>query len=177
MIIFQSVLFTVFLELFIFVISTIQVRVISRAAGAGASYLFVTGGLTDSKQRQLNMPFLQTARQIFSAILFCNAYFIWVSNDDRLAHTTHLPGGKIVLVFMVVVYVVCALCIYGGYEAGYFGRLVAWQLLLVTVFVDSDTKFWLRSNEHIKFWMQMLLASRNLPIIAGLLLLDRKRYW
>ena len=149
----------------------------ARAAGAGASYLFVTGGLADSRQQQLNMPFLQTARQVFSAVLFCNAYFIWVSEDDRVAHVTHLPGGRLMLVFMVIIYVVSALCIYGGYEAGYFGRLVAWQLLLVTLFVDSDTKFWLKSSGHIKFWLQMLLASRNLPIIAGLLLLGRKRYW
>lgn len=151
---------------------------VARAVAVIGSYLFVAGGLTDSKRGFDKVSnFLQIGRQVLSLYLFYMAYMIWINKEDRLALVRHIPGGIIMLVVVVVIYVLCGLCIYGGYEAGYFGKLASWQLLIVTLLSDLNTKFWFKAHDSVDHWTQIQLASRHFAIIGGLLLLGRKRDW
>lgn len=155
-----------------------QVRMAARTAAVCAGYLFVAGGLTDSQRgRAKVLQALQVGRQILAFYLFCNAYMVWASEEDRLAHIKNIPGGQFMLVAVVALYIVPALCIYGGYEAGYFARIVVWQMVIISVLVDFNTKFWYRSSSHVEFWYQIQHASRNISVIGSLLLLARIRYW
>jgi len=154
------------------------VRVAARTAAVCAGYLLVAGGLTDSQKGTTKViKALQTARQMLAFYLFCNAYMLWASEEDRLAHIKNIPGGLIMLVVVVVLYVIPGLCIYGGYEAGYFGRIVAWLLVVISVLVDFNTKYWLRSSSHVEFWYQIQHAARNISVVGSLLLLARIRHW
>ena len=102
---------------------------------------------------------------------------IWVSEEDRLAYIKNIPGGKTMLFSVIALNVICGLAIYGGYEAAYFGRLVAWQLAVVTILVDANTKYWYKSSSRVEFWFQVQHACRNVMVIGAMLLLGRKRYW
>lgn len=150
----------------------------ARTAAVCAGYLFVAGGLTDSQRSRTKViRALQLARQILAFYLFCNAYMVWASEEDRLAHIKNIPGGQIMLVAVVALYILTGLCIYGGYEAGYFGRIVAWQLVIISVLVDFNAKYWYRSHSRVEFWHQIQHASRNIAVIGSLLLLARIRHW
>ena len=154
-----------------------QVRIAARTAAVCAGYLFVAGGLTDSQKGRTKVTqALQLARQILAFYLLCNAYMIWASEEDRLAHIKNIPGGQVMLYAVIAVYVIPGICIYGGYEAGYFGRIVAWLLVITSVLVDYNTKYWYRSN-HVEFWYQIQHASRNIAVIGSLILLARIRHW
>lgn len=155
-----------------------QVRMAFRTAAVCAGYLFVAGGLTDSKKGHATVTqALQLARQILAFYLFCNAYMVWASDEDCLAHIKNIPGGQIMIIIVIALYVIPGLCIYGGYEAGYFARIVAWQLVIITALVDFNTRYWLRSSSHVEFWHQIQHASRNISVIGSLLLLARIRHW
>ena len=163
---------------YVIFICHLQVRVAARTAAVCAGYLLVAGGLTDSQKGTTKViKALQTARQMLAFYLFCNAYMLWASEEDRLAHIKNIPGGLIMLVVVVVLYVIPGLCIYGGYEAGYFGRIVAWLLVVISVLVDFNTKYWLRSSSHVEFWYQIQHAARNISVVGSLLLLARIRHW
>lgn len=155
-----------------------QVRMSARTAAVCAGYLFVAGGLTDSQRGQQKVfQALQVGRQILAFYLFCNAYMVWVSEEDRLAHYKNIPGGQLMLIAVIALYVIPALFIYGGYEAGYFGRIAVWQLVVISALVDFNTKYWYRSSSHMEFWSQIQHASRNIAVIGALLLLSRVRNW
>ena len=155
-----------------------QVRMAFRTAAVCAGYLFVAGGLTDGKKGHATVTqALQLARQILAFYLFCNAYMVWASDEDRLAHIKNIPGGQIMIIIVIALYVISGLCIYGGFEAGYFARIVAWQLVIITALVDFNTRYWFRSSSHVEFWHQIQHASRNLSVIGSLLLLARIRHW
>ena len=82
------------------------------------------------------------------------------------------------LVVVIAIYIIPALGIYGGYEAGYFGRIVSWQLIIISILVDFNTKYWFRTSySHVEFWCQVQHASRNVSVIGSLLLLARIRDW
>ena len=102
---------------------------------------------------------------------------LWQSPEDKMAYIRSLPGGILMLLLVGSVYAICGLAIFGGYEAGYFGRLASWLLLVVSVFVDGNTKYWLKTVSRLGFWEQIQIACRNMAVIGGLLLLARKRYW
>ena len=141
-------------------------------------YLFVAGGLADSIRGHAKVSiFLQRAREMLAVYLLLNAYMLWQSPEDQMAFIKSFPGGRLMLILIGSIYVICGLCIFGGYEAGYFGRLVSWLVLVTTVFVDGNTKYWLSGSSHVGFWMQIQFACRNLPVVGALLLLGRKRYW
>ena len=143
-----------------------------------AGYLFVIGGLTDSERGRTKVTqALQLGRQILAFYLFCNAYMIWASEQDRLAHIKNIPGGVAMIYIVIAIYVIPGICIYGGYEAGYFGRIVSWLLVIITVLVDYNAKYWYRSSAHVEFWCQIQHASRNVCVIGSLLLLARIRHW
>lgn len=155
-----------------------QVRMAARTAAVCAGYLFVTGGLTDSQRgRPKVFQALQVGRQILAFYLFCNAYMVWASEEDRLAHYKNIPGGQAMIVAVIAMYVIPALFIYGGYEAGYFARIVVWQLVIISALVDFNTKYWFKSSSHVEFWYQIQHASRNISVIGSLLLLGRIRNW
>ncbi|EDO46567.1 predicted protein [Nematostella vectensis] len=155
-----------------------MVKVVARAVGVIGGYLFVAGGLTDSMRGYAKIShFLHTGRQVLALYLFYNAYMIWISQEEKIALVKHIPGGVVMLIVVVVIYVACGLCIYGGYEAGYFGKLAAWLITVITVIVDFDVKFWYKSESHVEYWTQILLASRNISVVGALLLLGRKRHW
>lgn len=157
---------------------SLQVRMSARTAAVCAGYLFVAGGLTDSQQgRPKVIQALQVGRQILAFYLFCNAYMVWASEEDRLAHYKNIPGGQLMLVAVIALYVIPALFIYGGYEAGYFARIAVWQLVVISALVDFNTKYWYRSSSHMEFWYQIQHASRNISVIGALLLLGRVRNW
>ncbi|XP_015747370.1 PREDICTED: transmembrane protein 101-like, partial [Acropora digitifera] len=154
------------------------VRIATRTVAVCAGYLFVTGGLLDSERgRTKVMQALQVARQILAFYLFCSAYMVWISGEDRLAHIKNIPGGVVMIYIVIALYAIPGICIYGGYEAGYFGRIVAWLLVIITVLVDYNTKYWIRSSAHVDFWCQIQHASRNISVIGSLLLLARIRLW
>lgn len=120
---------------------------------------------------------LEIGRKVLSLYLLYSAYMIWINKEDRIALIKHVPGGLGMLVVVVFIYVGCGLAIYGGYEAGYFGKLATWQLVVVTVLTDFDTKFWFKAHDRVDHWTQIQLGTRHLAVVAGLLLLGRKRYW
>lgn len=155
-----------------------QVKVVARAVAVVGCYLFVAGGLTDSRRGSAKVSnLLQIGRQLLALYLFYLAYMMWINREDRIALIKHIPGGIIMLIIVVVIYVGCGLCIYGGYEAGYFGKLATWQLLIVTLLSDLDTKFWYKANDRVDKWTQIQLASRHFAVMGGLILLGRKRHW
>ena len=165
-------------ELYIYIRLSHQVRIAVRTAAVFGGYLFVAGGLTDSQRGQAKISqALQVGRQILAFYLFCNAYMLWISEEDRVAYIKNIPGGKAMLVVVVAFNVLCGLCMYGGYEAGYFGRLVAWQLIIATVLVDTNTKYWYKSSSRVEFWLQVQHAARNVAVIGAMLLLGRKKFW
>lgn len=150
----------------------------ARSAAVCGGYLFVAAGLTDSQRGQAKVfQALKVSRQILAFYLFCNAYMVWASEEDRLAHIKNIPGGQFMIVMVIAMYVIPALSIYAGYEAGYFARIVVWHLVVVSALVDFNTKYWRRSSSHVAFWVQIQHAARNLAVIGSLLLLGRKRYW
>ena len=150
----------------------------ARSAAVCGGYLFVAAGLTDSQRGQAKVfQALKVSRQILAFYLFCNAYMVWASEEDRLAHIKNIPGGQFMIVMVIALYVIPALSIYAGYEAGYFARIVVWHLVVVSALVDFNTKYWRRSSSHVAFWVQIQHAARNLAVIGSLLLLGRKRYW
>ncbi|XP_068721194.1 transmembrane protein 101-like [Montipora capricornis] len=154
------------------------VRISVRTVAVCAGYLFVTGGLTDSERGRTKVTqALQLGRQILAFYLFCNAYMIWASEQDRLAHIKNIPGGVAMIYIVIAIYAIPGICIYGGYEAGYFGRIVSWLLVIITVLVDFNAKYWYRSSAHVEFWCQIQHASRNVCVIGSLLLLARIRHW
>jgi hypothetical protein len=65
--------------------------------------------------------------------------------------------------------------LYGGLQVPYFARLVAWLLVIVTVFVEFDTKYW--KIRGMPFWEQVLVGSQNVCAIANLIILGRIREW
>lgn len=121
--------------------------------------------------------YLEIGRKLLSFYLFYLAYMIWINKEDRIALVKHVPGGMIMLVIVVSIYIICGLAIYGGYEAGYFGKLASWQLVVVTLLTDYDTKFWFKAHDRVDHWTQIQLATRHFAVVAGLLLLGRKRHW
>lgn len=154
------------------------VRMAARSAAVCGGYLFVAAGLTDSQRGQAKVfQALKVSRQILAFYLFCNAYMVWASEEDRLAHIKNIPGGQFMIAMVIALYVIPALSIYAGYEAGYFARIVVWHLVVVSALVDFNTKYWCRSSSHVAFWVQIQHAARNLAVIGSLLLLGRKRYW
>lgn len=154
------------------------VRMSARTAAVCAGYLFVAGGLTDSQRGQPKIfQALQVGRQVLAFYLFCSAYMVWASEEDRLAHYKNIPGGQLMLIAVIALYVIPALFIYAGYEAGYFARIAVWQLVVISALVDFNTKYWYRSYSHMEFWSQIQHASRNIAVIGALLLLSRVRNW
>lgn len=65
--------------------------------------------------------------------------------------------------------------LYGGLHAPYFTRLIAWMLLIVTVFVEFDTRYW--KFRGVKFWDQIQIGSQNIFAIANLIIIGRVRNW
>jgi len=150
----------------------------ARTAAVCAGYLFVAGGLTDSERgRPKVLQALQVGRQILSFYLFCSAYMVWASEEDRLAHYKNIPGGQLMLVAVIALYAIPALFIYAGYEAGYFARIAVWLLVVISALVDFNTKYWYKSSSHMEFWSQIQHASRNIAVVGALLLLSRIRNW
>lgn len=93
-----------------------QVKVVARAVAVVGCYLFVAGGLTDSRRGSAKVSnLLQIGRQLLALYLFYLAYMMWINREDRIALIKHIPGGIIMLIIVVVIYVGCGLCIYGGY--------------------------------------------------------------
>ena len=150
----------------------------ARTAAVCAGYLFVAGGLTDSQRgRQRVFQALQVGRQVLAFYLFCNAYMVWASEEDLLAHYKNIPGGQLRLVGVIALYVIPALSICAGYEAGYFAHIAVWQLVVISALVDFNTKYWYRSSSHVEFWSQIQHACRNIAVMGALLLLSTVRNW
>lgn len=77
---------------------------------------------------------------------------IWVSEQDRLVYIKNILGGVVMIYIVIVIYVIFGICIYGGYEVGYFGRIVFWFLVIIIVLVDYNVKYWYRSFVYVEFW-------------------------
>ena len=146
-------------------------RHLSRNVAIIGCYLMIAGGISDFQRGvDRNRRFLAFGRQMLGAFSILNAFMIWNSHDELRAHIVHIPGGKIVSYVFVVIYVLCGVTLYGGYESAFFSKLLAWLLTVVTVLVDMDTKFWW-NTAHVRYFMEMTIASRSLCIIGTLILI------
>lgn len=148
----------------------------ARTIAVAGGYLLVAGGLVDSKKStKLHPSLLQLGRQIQAFYAIFAGYLLWASPADRAVHISHLPLGQLVAIFFAIVFVLCGIMMYGGWQVPYFARLVAWMLIIVTVFVDFDTKYW--KIRGMGYWQQVQVGAQNVCIVANLILLGRIRNW
>ena len=134
----------------------------------------IAGGLSDFERgTQRHRRLLQIGLQLLGVYSFINAVILWNSPNELKAYITHLPGGRFTAYVFLALYLVSGMCIYGGYNSFYFSKVVAWLLVVATLFVDLDSKFWWKTA-HIPYWVSMTIASKNTCIIATLLLMRGK---
>ena len=76
---------------------------------------------------------------------------------------------------LIILFILCGIMLYGGLQVPYFARLVAWLLIIVTVFVEFDTKYW--GIRGVRFWEQVQFGGQNVCAIANLIILGRIRTW
>lgn len=153
-----------------------QIRIFARNVAVAGGYLLVAGGLVDSKKSSnLRPSLLQLGRQTQAFFAVFNGYLLWASPADKAVHISHLPLGRLVTICLIVLFIVCGIMLYGGLQVPYFARLVAWMLVIVTVFVEFDTKYW--KIRGIGFWDQVQIALQNICAIANLIILGRVRNW
>ncbi len=133
-------------------------------------YLMVAGGLADfDRGTQHHRRLLQSGLQILGVHSFISAVMLWNSPGEFKAHSLHLPGGQFTTYLWIALYLLSGMCLYGNYKVFHFAKLMAWLLVVVTIFVDINTKYWW-NNAKISHWMTVTIASRNLCIIFTLLL-------
>ncbi len=148
----------------------------ARNVAIAGGYLLVAGGLVDSKKSpNLRPSLLQLGRQTQAFYAIFNGYLLWASPADRAVHISHLPLGRLVTTCLIVLFILCGIMLYGGIQVPYFARLVAWMLVISTVFVEFDTKYW--KIRGVGFWDQVLIGSQNICAISNLILLGRVRQW
>ena len=132
--------------------------------------------MVDSKKTSnLKVSLLQIGRQTQAAYAIFNGYLLWASPADRMVHISHLPLGWFLVNGLIVLFILCGIMLYGGLHAGYFARLLAWMLVIVTVFVDFDTRYW--KIRGVSFWDQIHLGTQNVCAIANLILIGRVQNW
>lgn len=153
-----------------------QIKIFARNVAIAGGYLLVAGGLVDSKKSpNLRPSLLQLGRQTQAFYAIFNGYLLWASPADRAVHISHLPLGRLVTTCLIILFILCGIMLYGGLQVPYFARLVAWLLVIVTVFVEFDTKYW--KIRGMPFWEQVLVGSQNVCAIANLIILGRIREW
>lgn len=139
-------------------------------------YLLVAGGLVDGKKSSSLRPtLLQLGRQTQAFYSIFNGYLLWASAADRAVHVSHLPMGQLLTTFLVILFILCGIMLYGGLQVPYFARLVAWLYVIVTVFVEFDTRYW--KLRGVSYWDQVLAGLHNVCVIANLIILGRIRKW
>ena len=154
----------------------LQIKIFARNIAIFGGYLLVAGGLVDSKKTSnLKVSLLQIGRQTQAAYAIFNGYLLWASPADRMVHISHLPLGWFLVNGLIVLFILCGIMLYGGLHAGYFARLLAWMLVIVTVFVDFDTRYW--KIRGVSFWDQIHLGTQNVCAIANLILIGRVQNW
>ena len=146
----------------------------SRNIAVIGCYLQVAGGLTDFERgTQRHRRLLQTGIQILGVYSFINAVIIWNSPKEFHSYVSHLPGGSFTTYLFMMLYLVCGMCMYGNYNSFYFSKLLAWLLVIVTVFVDIDAGYWWKTA-NITRWNTMTIASKNGCVVFTLLLIRGK---
>ena len=136
----------------------------------------VAGGLVDGKNlSKLRPSFLQLGRQMQAFYTIFNGYLLWASPADKAVHISHLPLGRLVTMCLIILFILCGIMLYGGLQVPYFSRLIAWMLVIVTVFVEFDTKYW--RIRGVSFWDQVLIGSQNICAIANMIILGRIKVW
>lgn len=153
----------------------LMIKIFARNIAVFGGYLFVAGGLVDSNVSNLRVSFLQLGRQTQAAYAIFNGYILWASPADKMVHISHLPLGWFLVKILTVLFILCGIMLYGGFHAGYFARLVAWMLLILTVFVEFDTRYW--KIRGVSAWDQIHLGTQNVCAIANLILISRIQNW
>ncbi|XP_028399833.1 uncharacterized protein LOC114523170 [Dendronephthya gigantea] len=154
----------------------IMIKVFARNIALAGGYLLVAGGLVEGRNMSnLRPSLLQLGRQMQAFYAIFNGYLLWASPADKAVHISHLPLGKPVTICLTILFILCGIMLYGGLQVAYFSRLIAWMLVIVTVFVEFDTKYW--GIRGVRYWDQVLIGSQNICAIANLIILGRIRVW
>mgnify|MGYP002803579238 FL=1 len=154
----------------------LMIKMFARYVAIAGGFLLVAGGLVDSKKSSNLRPgLLQLGRQTQAFYSIFNGYLLWASPADRAVHISHLPLGWLLTTCLIILFILCGIMLYGGLRVPYFARLVAWMLVIVTVFVEFDTRYW--KIRGVAFWDQVLIGSQNICAIANLIILGRIRQW
>ncbi|CAL8305999.1 unnamed protein product [Boreogadus saida] len=149
----------------------LKVRMYSRSLAIVGGFLVLASGAGEVYRQKHRTRSLQSTGQVFIGVyLICMVYSLQNSKEDRQVFLSHIPGGEVTLMLMVLLFGVLALAFLSGWYVRLAAQVLATVLPLVILFIDGNMGYW-HHTRKVEFWNQMKLIGHNVGIFGAVLIL------